>query len=83
VGFDELLDDSVIGAERAKRVAVGPRVVGHQPLNSGDAVRGEVSDRALEERRAAGALLVGQDFAIGEPGVVRRPASARSRNRAR
>ena len=31
---------------------------------------GEVGDGTFEERRAGGALLVGEDLAVGEPGVV-------------
>lgn len=33
-------------------------------------MRGEVGDRAVEERSARGALLVGQDLAVGQPGVI-------------
>ena len=70
VGSDELLLDLVGGTDLAQRLAVGPGVVGHQPLDPGDAVGGEVVDATFEEPRADGAFLVGQDLAVGQPGAV-------------
>lgn len=70
VRFDELLCDAVVSTYGAQRPPVGPGVVGHQPLDPGDSVRGEVGDRPGEELGAGGALLVGQDLAVGQPGVV-------------
>src|SRR5690606_18899368 len=54
----------------AQAVLVGPGVVGHDPLDPGDAVGGEVVGGPSEERRAGRALLIGQDLAVGQPGVV-------------
>jgi hypothetical protein len=70
------LDEPVLSAELGNRlfagagVAVGPGVVGDQPLDPRDAVGGEVGGGAEQERRTGGAGLVGQDFGVGEPGVV-------------
>src|SRR5512139_1058881 len=52
VGLDELLPDAVPGAQLPQRVPVGPGVVGHQSLDVGDAVSGEVADGPLQERGA-------------------------------
>jgi len=68
------LDEFVLSAELGNRlldgggVAVGPRVVGDQPLNPGDAVGGEVGGSAEQERGTGGACLVSQDLGVGEPG---------------
>jgi hypothetical protein len=70
VRLDELLPDPVRGADLAQREPVGPGVVGDEPLDAGDAVGGEVGDRAFQERRAGGSLLVGQDLLVREPGVI-------------
>src|SRR5215204_5027624 len=50
VRSDELLGDAVGGAELAQGPPVGPGVVGHQTLDGGDAVSGEVADGAGQER---------------------------------
>ena len=70
VRADEFLPDPVASADLAQRFAVGPGVVGDQPLDAGDAVAGEVADRSVQERCAGGALLISQDLAVGQPGVV-------------
>src|SRR5690242_1284896 len=59
VRLDEYLFNAEVGADLAKGPAVGPGVVGHDPLDPGDAVGGEVGRGALEEGRAGDALLVG------------------------
>src|SRR5699024_4347080 len=70
------LDELVLRADRGDRVshvvgpAVGEVVVGDYPLDLGDAVGGEVFGGAEHERCAGGALLVGQDLGVGQPGVV-------------
>lgn len=70
VGPDELLPDSVFGAHRAERVAVRPGVVRQELLDAGDAMGGEVPDRALEERRARRPLLVVEDLAVRQSGMI-------------
>ena len=70
VRLDELLNDPVIGADSAERPPVGPGVVGDQPLDPGDAVAGEVGDRALKKRGAGRSLLVVEGLGVREPGVV-------------
>jgi hypothetical protein len=50
-------------------VAVGEGVVGQHPLD-GDAMAGEEHPGPAEEPGAAVAALIGQDFGIGQPGVV-------------
>ena len=57
---DEDLPDAGRGAELAQRLAVGPGVVGHQPFDPGDAVGGEVVDRAVEERAQVGPFSSGR-----------------------
>src|SRR3954447_12153858 len=61
VRLDELLPGVEGGDDLAQGVLVGPGVVGHHPLDAVDAVAGEVGRGPSEERRAGGALLVGQD----------------------
>ena len=70
------LDEDVLGVERLEGIgdvgalAVGPMVVSHDPFDTADPESGEV-DRGPEEEASAGlALLVGQDFGVGQPGVV-------------
>src|SRR5699024_12226168 len=69
-------DELVLGAQFLHDVAyvvgmaVGEVVVGHHSLDPGDAVRGEVPGRSPDEAGAGGALLVGQDLAVGQSGVV-------------
>ena len=70
VWLDELLPDAVRCADLAQRPAVGPGVIGDQSFDPGDAVRGEVGDRPLEERRAARSFLVVEGLAVGQAGVV-------------
>ena len=70
------LDESLFRAEvfarvfHGLRVAVGERVVGHDAFDAGDALGGEVRGGAFEERGARRALLVGQDFGVGQARVV-------------
>ena len=70
VRFDEDLVDVQFSAERAQRVAICPGVVGHDLLDDRDAVAGEVLGGSPQKRRAGRPLLVGQDFAVGQPGVT-------------
>src|SRR5215210_3274793 len=67
VGADELLPDAVGSAHLAQRPPVGPRVVGHQPLDAGDPPGGEVLEGPGQELGAGGARLVGQDLGVGQP----------------
>ena len=50
-------------------MAVGEGVVGQHPLD-GDAMAGEEHPGPAEEPGASVAALIGQDFGIGQPGVV-------------
>jgi hypothetical protein len=70
VRLDDRLPGSARGAHVAKRVPVGPGVVGHEPLDPVNAVGSEVGGSAGEEGRAGGAFLVGEDLGVGQPGVV-------------
>ncbi len=45
-------------------------VVGHELFDTGDAVCGEVGGGTPQEARAGRARLVGQDLAVGQPGMV-------------
>ena len=68
VRLDELLG-GVQGGDGVANVvlAVGLRVIGDHPFDSGDAVVGEVGGGPGQECGAGGAFLVGKDFRVGEP----------------
>src|SRR5690606_30047353 len=51
-------------------VAVGEGVVGHHPLDAGDAHGGEVGRCPAQEPRAGLGLLIVVDLAVGQAGVV-------------
>src|SRR3954469_11309830 len=70
VRLDELLPGAQCGDDLAQRPPVGPGVVGHHPLDPGNAVGGEVGRAAGEEPGAGAALLVGQHLGVGQPRVV-------------
>ena len=69
-------DELVLGADGFNRcfdvgaLAVAEMVVGDHPLDRGDAMAGEEGRGAGDETGAGGALLVGQDLAVGQAGVV-------------
>ena len=67
---EDLFDAASFSADLAQGPAVGPGVVGHQPLDAGDAVGCVVAQRSVQEVRAGPALLVGEDLAVGQPRVV-------------
>jgi hypothetical protein len=60
--------DAVSCADLSQRGAVGPGVVGHQPLDARDASVGEEPDVSSEEGCAGRILLVGQDLGVGQSG---------------
>lgn len=70
VRLDELLGNAMFSTYSTQAVPVCPRVIGHQPLDPGDAPGGEVGDCALEEACAGLPCLIGQDLAIGQAGIV-------------
>jgi hypothetical protein len=69
-------DEQVPGVECGEGVAdgvcagVADVVVGHHLLDAGDAEGGEGLGCAEQEGRAGGAFLVGEDFGVGQAGVV-------------
>jgi hypothetical protein len=69
-------DQDVFRAERVEhgldvvRVPVAEVVVGHDPFDAGDAVRGEVRGGAGQEPGAGGTFLVRVDLGLRQPGVV-------------
>ena len=69
---DELLTSSngCDGVSEGGAAAVAQGVVGQDPFDAGDAVAGEVGRGPGEEPGAGGALLVGEDLAVGQAGVV-------------
>lgn len=70
--LDELLyrTENRADAHEIGAVAVGEGVVGHDPLDAGDALGREVDGCPLNERGAGRALLVGQDLGVHQPGAV-------------
>src|SRR3954454_10588552 len=64
VGTDEDLFGTQSRNRGAERVAVGPRVVGHEPFDPADAVGSEVLGTAQQERSAGRVLLIVQDLGV-------------------
>ena len=58
------------GLGEGGRVAVVEGVVGHHPLDAGDAVGGEEGRRAGEEAGAGASALIGVQLGVGEAAVV-------------
>ena len=67
VGPDELVAGAGKGACE-HRGAVAGSVVGDDPGEPGDAVRGEECLRAIDETDCCDAFLIGEGFGVGEAG---------------